>query len=61
MPDLAAVVDRLQAAGYTMDHPGGSHPHRRSAYYLADDLVQIEFVQYLSDLPAERNDYGVSG
>ena len=59
VPDLAAVVARLLAAGYTMDHPGGSHPHRRSAYYQADGLVQIEFVQYLSDLPAERNDYGV--
>lgn len=57
VPDLAALVDRLQAAGYTMDHPGGRHPHRRSAYYLVDGLVQIEFVQYLSDQPAERNDY----
>ena len=28
--------------------PGGTHPHRRSAYYVADELVQIEFMQYLS-------------
>jgi hypothetical protein len=57
VPDLDAVVQRLLAAGYRMDHPGGVHAHRRSAYYDPDDLLQIEFVQYLSDLPAERNAY----
>lgn len=55
--DLDALVARLQALGHPMDHPGGTHPHRRSAYYSADDLVQIEFMQYLATLPAERNDY----
>ena len=55
--DLDAVIARLQAAGHTMDHPGGTHPHRRSAYYCPDDLLQIEFVQYLSASPAERNAY----
>jgi hypothetical protein len=55
--DLDAVVARLAQAGHAVDHPGGTHPHRRSVYYVADDLVQIEFVQYGSNLPAERNDY----
>ena len=53
----ATLPERLAAAGWTMDHPGGTHPHRRSAYYCADELVQIEFVQYLSARPEERNDY----
>ena len=57
VPDLDAVIARLQATGHTMDHPGGADPHRRSAYSCPDDLLQIEFVQYLSDLPAERNAY----
>ena len=55
--DLDAVMQRLQAIGHTLDHPGGAHAHRRSAYYCPDDLLQIEFVQYLSDLPDERNAY----
>ncbi|OYU72335.1 MAG: lactoylglutathione lyase, partial [Burkholderiales bacterium PBB5] len=55
--DLDALVARLQAAGIAMDHPGGSHPHRRSAYYHLGDLVQLEFMQYLSIDPAQRNDY----
>jgi catechol 2,3-dioxygenase-like lactoylglutathione lyase family enzyme len=55
--DLDAVVQRLAAAGHAIDHPGGRHPHRRSVYYTPDDLVQLEFVQYLSDRPAERNAY----
>ena len=57
VPDLDAVVQRLAAAGWAMDHPGGTHPHRRSAYYVADELVQIEFMQYLSAQPEQRNDY----
>ena len=55
--DLAAVVSRLSEIGYPLDHPGGSHPHRRSVYYSADDLVQIEFMQYHSAKADERNDY----
>lgn len=60
VPDLDAVVQRLAAAGHAIDHPGGTHPHRRSVYYTPDDLVQIEFVQYLSDDPAERNAYAAT-
>ncbi len=57
VPDLAALQARLRAAGHEPDHPGGRHPHRQSLYYQADDLVQIEFMQYLSDDLAQRNDY----
>lgn len=57
VPDLAVLIDRLRAAGYEVDHPGGTHAHRRSVYYDADELVQIEFMQYLSALPEQRNDY----
>ena len=57
VPDLAALVARLGEMGYALDHPGGAHPHRKSVYYTADDLVQVEFMQYLADQPAARNDY----
>ena len=58
VPDLATLQVRLSAAGYAMDHPGGKHPHRRSSYYQVDGL-QIEFMQYLSDHTAQRNDYSL--
>lgn len=57
VPDLAALQARLSAAGYPVDHPGGKHPQRRSVYYQVDGLVQIEFMQYLSDEATLRNDY----
>lgn len=57
VPDLAALQARLAAAGYAPDHPGGIHPHRRSVYYQVDGLVQIEFMQYLSEQTDQRNDY----
>ena len=57
VPDLDALIHRLQAAGHELDHPGGQTPYRKSVYYNPDDLLQIEFVQYMSDLPAERNAY----
>ena len=59
VPDLAALQTRLTAAGHALDHPGGKHPHRRSVYYQMDGLVQIEFMQYLSDQTAQRNDYSL--
>lgn len=32
--DLDALVERLAAIGYRVDHFGGDHPHRRNAYFL---------------------------
>lgn len=52
-----AVVARLHAAGYALDHWGASTRSRRSAYIVDPDSVQFEFVEYLSDDVALRNDY----
>ena len=57
VPDVDAVVQRLQAVGHALDHWGGTHPHRRSVYFQVGSDFQVEFVEYLSDLPAERNHY----
>lgn len=53
--NIDAVVARLQAAGFAVSNPGASEPHRRNAYFIDPDGFEVEFVQYLSDLPAERN------
>ena len=54
---LDAVAARLQKAGYAPHHQGESHPHRRNLYFLDNEGLEFEFVEYLSDVPAERNLY----
>lgn len=53
--DLAAMVERLESAGYALDHYGPTVEFRKNVYFLDPDGFEIEFVQYLSDLPEERN------
>jgi len=55
--DVDAVRDRLRAAGYTDTTVPNAHPHRRRVYFNDAEGNDWEFVQYLSDLPEERNDY----
>ena len=55
--DAAALRARMLAAGYEESTVPNDHPHRRRVYFLDPDGNDWEFVQYLSTLPAERNDY----
>lgn len=53
--NLDALVARLHAAGFDPDKEGAHEPHRRNIYYIDPAGFEVEFVEYLSDLPAERN------
>lgn len=53
--NIDAVIQRLEDAGFAVDNPGSEEPHRRNVYFIDPDGFEVEFVQYLSDLPAERN------
>ena len=58
--DLHGVLNRLRSKGYARGFNDGDvieHPHRRSAYILDNDGNEYEFMQYLTDDPAERNQY----
>ncbi|MGF1720863.1 VOC family protein [Vibrio kyushuensis] len=57
VPNIAELEARLTEAGYELDHRGAPHPHRINAYYMEDHNIQFEFIEYLSELPAEKNDY----
>ena len=57
VPDLDAVVEGLAAIGYEVDHFGGTHPHRKIAYFVDPHSLQFEFIEYLSTDPSERNEY----
>ncbi|TMN32826.1 VOC family protein [Pseudoalteromonas sp. S2755] len=49
------VVSRLTEAGYTVDKVGAQHPYRKNVYFIDPAGYEIEFVEYMSDLPSERN------
>jgi catechol 2,3-dioxygenase-like lactoylglutathione lyase family enzyme len=55
--DVAAVEARLRQAGFEPNLHADAHPARRRVYFYDPDGNDWEFVQYLTDDPAERNDY----
>ena len=55
--DLGAVVERLKKAGYEPHHLGEDHPHRRNLYYVNEEGLEFEFVEYSSSVPTEKNLY----
>lgn len=52
--NLDALIMRMCDAGFFVDK-GSEHPFRKNAYFIDPDGFEVEFVEYLSDLPSERN------
>lgn len=52
---LDALVERLNNAGFDGHHYGASNPYRKNMYFYDPDGLEVEFVEYFSDVPAERN------
>ena len=57
VPSVQPVVDRLQAAGFELDHWGGETAHRKSVYVMLGDDFQVEFVEYRTQDATLRNSY----
>ncbi|RTR34847.1 VOC family protein [Shewanella atlantica] len=55
--DLDAIIERLDKAGYPVDKEGAEDDFRRNVYYIDPNGFEVEFVEYLSDIPSERNRY----
>ncbi|MEM0912744.1 MAG: VOC family protein [Pseudomonadota bacterium] len=55
--NLKRLIARLQDAGFTPSHAGAPNEHRENIYFIDPDGLEVEFVQYLSDVPSERNIY----
>jgi len=56
--DVEHVRSRLRAAGYKENtQVPNAHPYRKRLYFYDPEGNEWEFVQYLSDDPAKRNDY----
>ena len=55
--DALGLRERMREAGYRESTVPNRHPHRRRVYFHDPDGNDWEFVEYLSDDPALRNDY----
>ncbi|NQT87087.1 VOC family protein [bacterium] len=55
--DADALRARMLEAGYKEGFVPEPHPHRKRVYFIDDDGMEYEFIQYYSDIAAERNDY----
>ena len=53
--NLQAVIDRLDAAGFPIAKDGADNRFRKNVYVIDPNGFEVEFVEYLSDLPEERN------
>ena len=53
--DLQAVIDRLEVAGFVVAKDGAGNRFRKNVYFIDPNGFEVEFVEYLSDLPEERN------
>ena len=53
--NIEAVTERLAAAGFPVDKDGADEPYRKNAYFIDPAGFEVEFVEYLSDVPAQRN------
>jgi len=55
--DIKGVIVRLAQAGFVVDKQGAEDAYRDNVYYVDPNGYEVEFVQYHSDLPEQRNRY----
>lgn len=53
--DIDSVIKRLTDAGFEVSKPGSNCQYRKNVYFIDADGFEIEFVEYLSDIPEHRN------
>ncbi|VAW50383.1 Glyoxalase family protein [hydrothermal vent metagenome] len=56
--DVDGISTRLQSKGYEIETIGADHPHRKTIYFIDPAGFEFEFIQYLSQMPQQRNMYG---
>ncbi|MCF6765262.1 VOC family protein [Thiotrichales bacterium 19S3-7] len=53
--NIEALANRLTKAGFNPRVPITNQGVRKNTYYIDPDGFEIEFVQYVSDIPTDRN------
>lgn len=55
--DIEETLKHAESMGYTQVRKDYTHPHRKRAYLWVFDGNVLEFLEYHSDKPEERNAY----
>lgn len=55
--NLQRLIARLEKAGFEIAIHGGKDANYKSVYYVDPNGYEVEFVEYLTDIPSERNIY----
>ncbi|MCL1077815.1 VOC family protein [Parashewanella spongiae] len=55
--NISALITRLESAGFEIAINGAQDSTQKSVYFIDPDGFEVEFVQYLTDIPSERNKY----
>ena len=55
--DIKGVIARLQEAGFEITTDGAEDIYRKNVYFIDPNGYEVEFVEYISDIPSERNRY----
>ncbi len=53
--DIQGVIGRLAQAGFAIAKDGAIEPYRKNVYFVDPSGFEVEFVEYLSDNPKQRN------
>lgn len=53
--NLEQIKSRLLEAGYTIASNGADNEMRKNVYFIDPSGFEVEFVEYMSDIPNERN------
>ncbi|VAW44061.1 Glyoxalase family protein [hydrothermal vent metagenome] len=53
--NLDELIKRLNSAGFPVFKNGAEATFRKNIYFLDADGFEVEFTEYLSDLPHQRN------
>ncbi len=56
--DLDGIAKRLQDKGYEIATIGAEHPYRKTLYFIDPAGFEFEFIEYFSDKPDLKNQYG---
>lgn len=55
--NLSALIERLANAGFEKAKDGADSIYRNNIYFIDPSGYEVEFVEYLTDIPKERNCY----
>lgn len=53
--NIEAMIQRLTNKGFQIAHEGADSAVRKNIYFIDPDGFEVEFIEYLTDIPEQRN------